>query len=274
MKIIRNCTIEEKNKKGIYKITNSLNNKIYIGSTNTSFNLRWNQHSCSLFGNWHHNQYLQNAFNKYKCEWTFEILEIVNSIINLRKREGYWIKSIQDSGIKLFNICNVDENALFIHSEKTRKLISLHRKGINIGILPSNLKDLHNKHKRPIIEKENGIFIREYESTKEAGEILHISYKAINNILTGISKSSRIYPNKTWEYKDNKPTKKFSRKISLYKRKKLPIMKMDLLGKDIKRYESADEIGKELKVDPANIQNMCRHSNQVNRKLKYKFRYV
>lgn len=274
MKIIRNCTIEERNKKGIYKIINSFNNKIYIGSTNLPFKLRWNQHSCSLFGNWHHNQHLQYAFNKYKCEWTFEILEVINNPINLRKREGYWIKFIQDSGVKLFNICNVDENALFIHSEETKKLISISRKGINIGISPSNLKDLHNQRKRPIIEKENGIFIREYESAKEAGEILQICYKAINNMLRGITKCSTKYPNKTWEYKDNKPTKKFVRKTSLYKKKKFPIMMMDLLGNNIKQYNSANEIAEELFVDPSNIQNMCRNPNQVNRKLKYKFKYV
>lgn len=53
------------NSKGVYKITNIKNNKIYIGSTNLSFMVRWNKHRSALKRNKHHSIHLQNAWNKY-----------------------------------------------------------------------------------------------------------------------------------------------------------------------------------------------------------------
>ena len=50
---------------GIYKITNIINNKIYIGSS-SNISLRWNQHIEKLIYNLHENYKLQNDFNKYE----------------------------------------------------------------------------------------------------------------------------------------------------------------------------------------------------------------
>jgi len=62
---------------GIYKITNIINNKIYIGSTNCLLR-RKKEHFRHLKSNYHYNRKLQNAFNKYGIEnFKFEILEEV-----------------------------------------------------------------------------------------------------------------------------------------------------------------------------------------------------
>ena len=61
-------------KSGIYKITNVVNNKIYIGST-VHFNNRMSAHFSYLRKNEHHSSYLQRAYNKYgKDKFIFEIL--------------------------------------------------------------------------------------------------------------------------------------------------------------------------------------------------------
>ncbi len=61
-------------KSGIYKIENSVNQKVYIGSTN-NFNYRKQTHFKLLKSNKHHSAKLQNAFNKYGEEnFKFEIL--------------------------------------------------------------------------------------------------------------------------------------------------------------------------------------------------------
>lgn len=273
MQIIRLCSKDEKNKKGIYKITNSFNNKIYIGSASMSFRLRWNQHSCSLFGNNHHNNQLQNAFNKYNCIWTFEIIEIIDNNQKIRTREAHWINVFKKHKIKLFNTADVSENDLFIHSSETKKLISLNRSGINKGILPSNLKSLHLQNKRAIVEKENGKIIKEYDSATEAGISLNISHKIINSILCGKSIKCRKYPNKIWEYKDGKPAnKQLNRKSSAIIKEKIPILMYDdkVL---IKKYSSADEIAIEFGISPGNVRNMCRNPKQINRKFKFKLKY-
>lgn len=62
-------------KSGIYKIVNRTNGKYYVGST-TNFLERWRyHHRRKLRGNFHPNQKLQNAWNKYG-ETAFEIVEI------------------------------------------------------------------------------------------------------------------------------------------------------------------------------------------------------
>ena len=49
---------------GIYKITNTLDNKCYIGSA-VNIKHRWAIHKNSLINNKHHSIYLQRVYNKY-----------------------------------------------------------------------------------------------------------------------------------------------------------------------------------------------------------------
>lgn len=75
---IRN--LEQLNKIGIYAIKNTVNGKIYVGSTAKSFKTRFNQHISKLRNNKHHCAHLQYAFNKYGEEvFDFEILEVVET---------------------------------------------------------------------------------------------------------------------------------------------------------------------------------------------------
>ena len=62
---------------GVYKILNLINKKFYIGSTSDidGFRARWSEHKYQLKHNKHHNQYLQNAWNKYREEkFEFQII--------------------------------------------------------------------------------------------------------------------------------------------------------------------------------------------------------
>lgn len=81
-------------KSGIYKITNKINNKFYIGST-VNFNNRFNRHKIDLRKNIHANSYLQNAVNKYNIDnFIFEIIaECSNEY--LLKLEQYFIDSLK-----------------------------------------------------------------------------------------------------------------------------------------------------------------------------------
>jgi len=65
---------------GIYKITNTKNNKVYIGESN-DIDRRWDEHIDKLNNNSHHSYKLQEAWNEYGEEnFTFEILEIVEKL--------------------------------------------------------------------------------------------------------------------------------------------------------------------------------------------------
>lgn len=70
---------------GIYKIVNSINNKIYIGSAKC-IQSRFRTHKNLLKKGKHFNTHLQSAVNKYGLHnFKFEIVEIIeiNNIVNL-----------------------------------------------------------------------------------------------------------------------------------------------------------------------------------------------
>ena len=81
---------EELQKTGVYQNRNVIHGKVYIGSTTTSFQKRFDHHLHCLINNKHKNRYLQNAWNKYgKDNFIFEILSICSIDICLLKEQEY-----------------------------------------------------------------------------------------------------------------------------------------------------------------------------------------
>lgn len=80
----------------IYKITNDVNGKMYVGKTEqvNPYN-RWKEHlsncNCVLFKN----KPLYRAMNKYGIEhFRFEIIEEINNPEEICQRERYWINKL------------------------------------------------------------------------------------------------------------------------------------------------------------------------------------
>lgn len=107
---------------GIYKITNMINNHVYIGQAE-NIDKRIQKHINALVSNSHVNKHLQNAWNKYGAnKFTFSIIEECE-LENLTEREQYWIDYY--GGIDSINTYNVREasNSGTFNLE-TRNLIS------------------------------------------------------------------------------------------------------------------------------------------------------
>jgi len=82
----------------IYKITNKINNKIYIGSSN-NFRNRWKNHTNSLNRNVHENDHLQKAWNKYgKDNFEFNIILLCEEF-ELLKYEQWYLDNVIRFGI-------------------------------------------------------------------------------------------------------------------------------------------------------------------------------
>lgn len=76
----------------IYKITNTINNKVYIGKTVESIEERWKEHCHDYKRHRCEKRPLYNAMNKYGIE-NFTIAEIEQCDLSiLNEREIYWIK--------------------------------------------------------------------------------------------------------------------------------------------------------------------------------------
>lgn len=83
---------------GIYKITNLINNKCYIGQSR-NIESRIKKHFSNLEKNIHHSQYLQEDFNKYgKENFSIEILETINDLDLLLIVEDFYIKKFHAYG--------------------------------------------------------------------------------------------------------------------------------------------------------------------------------
>jgi group I intron endonuclease len=75
----------------IYKITNLLNGKIYVGQTVRSLKLRWRQHR-SAFSD---KMPISKAMFKYgKENFTIEQIDIANNLEELNKKEEHWISTL------------------------------------------------------------------------------------------------------------------------------------------------------------------------------------
>lgn len=74
---------------GVYKITNLVNGKIYVGSSK-DINKRWYQHKNSLTNDTHGNLHLQNAWNKYGGQnFKFEIIEECEPSVQFEREQFY-----------------------------------------------------------------------------------------------------------------------------------------------------------------------------------------
>ena len=80
----------DKSKSGIYSIINTENGKRYVGQT-YDVDYRWKRHRFDLSHNYHSNNHLQSAWNKYGSDvFEYSVLEMCE-IDNLDERELWWI---------------------------------------------------------------------------------------------------------------------------------------------------------------------------------------
>lgn len=74
---------------GVYKITNIVNRKIYVGSSK-DVKKRWWQHENALESGTHGNAHLQNAWNKYGGKnFKFEIIEECAPELQFEREQFY-----------------------------------------------------------------------------------------------------------------------------------------------------------------------------------------
>lgn len=111
---------------GVYKITSLINDKIYVGSTSSSFYKRKYGHFYDLRKNIHCNSKLQRAYNKYgKENFKFEILSKCPPEYSL-KLEQWFLDNLNPE----LNILKVAGSAKgFKMSEEAKMRISIANKG-------------------------------------------------------------------------------------------------------------------------------------------------
>lgn len=131
----------------IYKITNFINGKTYVGSTNGKLNHRWNIHKSLLRRHIHGNKHLQNSWNKYgESNFKFDMIEECDNSVLIEREE--YNKNLLFSE---YNLAPITES--FGKLNKGRKLTTEHKEKISRGNIG---KILSEEHKKILIQSRIG----------------------------------------------------------------------------------------------------------------------
>lgn len=211
----------------IYKVTNRINNKVYIGQTVKSLSQRWKQHCAPSSGC----TALHNAIAKYGAEnFTVEQIDVACSREELDEKEKYWIAHYDSFVPRGYNLSeggdgcrgykhNDDTKALLSrmrigkghpHSDEWKALMSERQKGRkhpHKGHALSEeqrklLSDIHKGKANP--KKFKAIFCIEtgetYCSRKDAAAHIGVKPAALTNAIKRGNKCGGFH----WEYVSNK----------------------------------------------------------------------
>ncbi len=160
---------------GIYQILNTVNGKIYVGSS-VNLQKRYMSHLCELNKNNHSNKHLQRAWNKYKeHNFDFEILQLVKNPKSLIECEQFWIDKTNCVNQKYgYNSSPTAGNTLGVKfSEETKKTMSVKRKG----------RKLSKKHIQQIIKSNTGR--KHTEETKKKMSEIAMNNPLRSSMMTG-----------------------------------------------------------------------------------------
>jgi group I intron endonuclease len=179
---------------GIYKITNKINKKYYIGSAYDLYK-RYKDHRSALEGNRHHNKQLTRFVNKYGIDnLEFDLLEEC-SIEELESREQYYITNSKN----IFNE-TLDVKAC----NRGKKLSEEHKQNISNSIKAKNI--IRSEETKTKISKANKGRTGKYERTEEQKQ--KARDKAINNSERSRKISEALKGRKnTWTTKHTEETK-------------------------------------------------------------------
>ena len=207
----------------VYKITNKVNNKVYIGITSKGISARWKEH---IYSAEHGCPFkLHNAIRKYgKENFSIELIDFCNSWEELTEKEQYYIseyKSLQDEyGYNMtegrdgtFGRCHTEETKEKIRqkaigrevTEATRLKLSEAGKIITEAREAyRNSGNIGSSRRKPVLQyTKDGKFISEYRGVNEASRLTGIHVTTLSNALKGRNViGSKVNPY-IWVYKED-----------------------------------------------------------------------
>lgn len=139
----------------IYKITNKINNKIYIGQTTKTINLRWQRHCTDALSN-RTNTKFAKAIRKYgKDNFIVEKIDTAQNKEELNQKEIYWI-NYYNSILEGYNSVDGggDSNTYKYKTEEEMKEIKEKIKQTKIKELNPNARSIKCKN----INTQNELF--------------------------------------------------------------------------------------------------------------------
>ena len=171
---------------GVYKITNIINGKSYIGSSINIYD-RWREHKRELRKNKHHSTHLQSAWNKYGEEnFEFIILEECNKDETLQ-REQYYLDTYESfNKEKGYNISKNSSAPMMgrTFSEETLVKLSEGVRNRDKSCWSRGEDKFNSKFKNEDIVEIKRMITEGYK-TKDIAELFQVEANTITQIKTG-----------------------------------------------------------------------------------------
>lgn len=260
----------------IYKISNKINDRIYIGSS-IKFNTRYNQHKHHLIKGTHHNPPLQNHVNKYGFKsLVFEVIDKCNQQ-DLIKLEQYYIDklnpyfNVRKKADSMLGTKRTDDQIKYMISQRNKK--SPYKKGFKVS--EETRKKIGDAHRGKTISKKHRKQISEANKGRKMSDITKakISESSKGRSFTKAHKdnlSKAMKGNSNWKNVDySNPVR--NKKISEALKQNNPSSKKVINTKTGKVYKTAKEAAIEYGMPPSTF---SKHLSGYNKKNKTPFTYV
>lgn len=223
----------------IYKITNIINNKIYIGKTNNPI-ARWKRHNKIAEGGpikcAKSFYFIHAAICKYgKENFTFDIIEEFDNEDNCYKAEEFYINSLMSTDRNIgYNISNGGNGVMTNKpvSLETRKKISIAQKGIKkikksyfISDKSRKLMSFNSKNNKNLVSKSDKINIIDLFNTgeytkKQIAEKFNLKFETIRFIINYYKNGFKTEEEKKINIK-NRNAKKIGIPLSIKHKEKM-----------------------------------------------------
>ena len=245
----------------IYKITNKINNKIYIGKTCRNLSTRWREH-CSK-ANQKNKFYLHNAIFKYGQEnFIIEKIDETDNETTINQLEQYWINFYQSNNRKYgYNLTDGGDG---IQKYNQNEFKELWDNGYSIKEIANiyncdrhtvgeSLKEYENYSYKESLSRssylkikidkydKNKNLIKTYASIKEAADDNNCSAITISKCIKNKSYSAIGY---YWNIHGEPLPENI---VIKNKRNKVKIQQIDLEGNIIQFFPSAAEAARTIK---------------------------
>lgn len=237
---------------GIYCIENKINNKKYIGQS-VDIKNRWSKHKNELESNIHHNQYLQQSWNKYGKE-NFKFYIIIEcSKSELNELEICYIKKFDSINKKYgYNLTKGGDKKVQFTYDVLEKI--------------SN-----SSSKFPVLQFTlDGILVNQYKNCNVAAKELNLESKRLYQCCQNNERYKTAY-GYIWIYEHNYKIYEFS--VENYKKKSTskPVSQYDLQNNYIATYKSAREAEKETGIGYKMISRVCNGGRPYTHGYIFKF---
>lgn len=240
---------------GVYIITNSINGKRYIGSSNNIRKRLW-KHRSLLRHDKHENPHLQNAWNKYgEDNFVYSILEECDVSI-LLEREQYYIDILKPE----YNI-DISTTHEHLNPETIEKMRKSRKEKMDKGEIKLSWKEIHQYDL-------NGNYIQSFKSIGDAAKSAGIHICSIDRFLNGKYKKGGNFLWSLEKVDRMEPYVKPKRKDSNKSKKQIHVFN------DVEDYifNGAKECAEYFKVHIVSVRGaICYNRNFMN---KYKIEYV